>query len=194
MLVFEEKTISLLQYTFSHENRKWVTEVFMKNKKKRSRRFDLEKEYGFRLSIHDRDWIAGRTIRANIMDSVEGSRRVIFILSKYFLLLITFLSLPETAERQLIMSPIHVETNKVAPQFNLLSIPFFRSFLKSKWRMEEFMIADAEAVSGRKNFIILVLKDRLKMKELTPELRTYVRTYTYIKATKKTDKLMKKIR
>ena len=56
------------------------------------------------------------------------------------------------------------------------------------------MIADAEAVSGRKNFIILVLKDRLKMKELTPELRTYVRTYTYIKATKKTDKLMKRIR
>ena len=95
MLVFEEKTIRLLQYTFSHEDRKWVTEVFMKNKKKRSRRFDLEKEYGFRLSIHDRDWIAGRTIRANIMDSVEGSRRVIFILSKYFLLLITFLSLPD---------------------------------------------------------------------------------------------------
>ena len=60
--------------------------------------------------------------------------------------------------------------------------------------MEEFMIADAEAVSGRKNFIILVLKDRLKMKELTPELRMYVRTYTYIKATKKTDKLMKRIR
>ena len=56
------------------------------------------------------------------------------------------------------------------------------------------MIADAEAVSGRKNFIILVLKDRFKMVELTPELRTYVRTYTYIKATKKTDKLIKRIR
>ena len=93
MLVYEEKAISLLQYTFSHEDRKWVTEVFMKNKKKRSRRFDLEKEYGFPLSIHDRDWIAGRTIRANIMDSVEESRRVIFILSKYFLLRMTFLSL-----------------------------------------------------------------------------------------------------
>ena len=27
--------------------------------------------------------------------------------------------------------------------------------------MEEFMIADAEAVDGRKNFIILILKDKL---------------------------------
>ena len=56
------------------------------------------------------------------------------------------------------------------------------------------MIADAEAVSGRKNLIIMVIKDKLTMKELTPELRTYVRTYTYIKATKKTDELMKRIR
>ena len=60
--------------------------------------------------------------------------------------------------------------------------------------MEEFMIADAEAVTGRKNLIIMVIKDKLTMKELTPELRTYVRTYTYIKATKKTNKLMKRIR
>ena len=56
----------------------------MKNKKKRSRRFDLEKEYGFRLMIHERDWIAGRTIRANIMDGIEKSRRIIFVLSRYF--------------------------------------------------------------------------------------------------------------
>ena len=55
-------------------------------------------------------------------------------------------------------------------------------------------MADNEAIQNRKNFIILILKDKIKMKELTPELRTYVRTYTYIKATKKTDKLMKRIR
>ena len=61
----------------------WVSDVFMKNKKKRSRRFDMEKRYGFRLMIHERDWIAGRTIRANIMDGIEKSRRVIFILSRY---------------------------------------------------------------------------------------------------------------
>ena len=70
----------------------------------------------------------------------------------------------------------------------------FRKFLKSKWGMEEFMIADAEAVGGRNNFIILILKDKLQPKDLTPELRTYIRTYTYIKATKNTNKLMKKIR
>ena len=74
---------SFFNHKNSHEDRKWVHDVFMKNKKKRSRRFDLEKEYGFRLSIHDRDWIAGRSIRANIVDSVERSRKVIFVLSKY---------------------------------------------------------------------------------------------------------------
>ena len=57
--------------------------MFMRHKKRRSRRFDLEKEYGFRLVIHERDWIAGRTIRANITDSIEKSRRVIFIISRY---------------------------------------------------------------------------------------------------------------
>ena len=56
------------------------------------------------------------------------------------------------------------------------------------------MIADAEAVGGRNNFIILILKDKLQPKDLTPELRTYIRTYTYIKATKNINKLMKKIR
>ena len=56
------------------------------------------------------------------------------------------------------------------------------------------MMADAEAVGGRKNFIIIVLKDKLKMDELTPELRTYMRTYTYLKATKNTDKMVKRLR
>ena len=69
-----------------------------------------------------------------------------------------------------------------------------RNFLKSKWGMEEFMIADAEAVNGRKNFIVLVLKERLQMKELTKELRTYMKTYTYIDATRNIDKLMKRLR
>ena len=54
----------------------------MKNKKKKSRKFDIEKEYGFRFVIHERDWIAGRTIRANIVDSMEKSRRIIFLLSR----------------------------------------------------------------------------------------------------------------
>ena len=56
------------------------------------------------------------------------------------------------------------------------------------------MIADAEAVNGRKNFIIIVLKEKLKIKDLPRELRTYMRTYTYIDAKKNIDKLMKRIR
>ena len=44
--------------------------------------------------------------------------------------------------------------------------------------MEEFRIADAEAFRDRKNFIILILKDKIQNKDLTPELRTYVWTYT----------------
>ena len=60
--------------------------------------------------------------------------------------------------------------------------------------MEEFIIADAEAVNGRKNFIIIVLKDKLKIKDLPWELKTYMRTYTYIDATKNTEKLIKRLR
>ena len=55
------------------------------------------------------------------------------------------------------------------------------------------MIADADAVNGRKNFIIIVLKDYLQIKDLPRELRTYMRTYTYIDATRNTHKLIKRL-
>ena len=60
--------------------------------------------------------------------------------------------------------------------------------------MEEFFIADSEAVGGRKNLIIMVLKDKLEPRELSRELKTYMKTYTYIDVTTDTDLLMKKIR
>ena len=56
--------------------------MFWKNKRSGDINFDIEKEHGFRFMIHERDFIAGRTIRANIMDGIEKSRRVIFILSR----------------------------------------------------------------------------------------------------------------
>ena len=56
------------------------------------------------------------------------------------------------------------------------------------------MIADAEVVNGRKNFIIIIMKDKMKMEELTKELRTYIRTYTYIDATKEADRWIKRLR
>ena len=56
------------------------------------------------------------------------------------------------------------------------------------------MIADAEAVDERKNFIILILKEKLERKELTKELKTYMRMYTYIDATKNVDQAAKRLR
>ena len=60
--------------------------------------------------------------------------------------------------------------------------------------MEEFFIADSEAVGGRKNLIIMVLKDKLQPHDLTRELKTYIKTYTYIDVTGDTELLMKKLR
>ena len=56
------------------------------------------------------------------------------------------------------------------------------------------MIADNEAVDGRKNFIIIVLKEKLEINKLPKELKTYMKTYTYIDTTKNTDKMMKRLR
>ena len=60
--------------------------------------------------------------------------------------------------------------------------------------MEEFMIADAEAVDGRKNFIIIILKEKIPKKELMKELKTYLRTHTYIDGTKNKDHIEKRLR
>ena len=51
------------------------------------------------------------------------------------------------------------------------------NFVQSKWGMEEFMIADAQMVNGRKDFLIVILKERMNMDKLPPELRTYLSEY-----------------
>ena len=56
------------------------------------------------------------------------------------------------------------------------------------------MIADAEAVDGRKNFIIIILKEKIPKKELPKELRTYLRMHTYIDGTKNKGHLEKRLR
>ena len=56
------------------------------------------------------------------------------------------------------------------------------------------MIADNEAVNGRKNFIIIILKEKIPKKELPKELRTYMKTYTYIDATKNIKQIEERLR
>ena len=62
----------------------------MKKKKRRSRKFDLEKEYGYKFIIHQRDFMPGATIRANVTEAVTKSRRIVIIFSRY----VTIYSLP----------------------------------------------------------------------------------------------------
>ncbi len=64
-------------------DKEWVKDIFWKRKGNGSANFDIEDDYDFKFMIHERDFIAGRTIAANIMDGIEKSRRVIFILSRF---------------------------------------------------------------------------------------------------------------
>ncbi len=65
---------------FSQRDFPWVKNVFMDNIMQQ--KFNLERKYGFRLLIAQRDWLAGRTIRYNIAQSIATSRRAIIILSR----------------------------------------------------------------------------------------------------------------
>ena len=49
----------------------------------------------------------------------------------------------------------------------------FRNFLLSRRRLNEFRLADADALNKKKNHIILVFKEKLTANELTPEILTY---------------------
>ena len=46
--------------------------------------------------------------------------------------------------------------------------------MQSKCGMEEFMIADEMMVNGRKDFLIVILKEQINMNKLPPELQTYL--------------------
>ena len=66
--------------------------------------------------------------------------------------------------------------------------------MKCKWRKEEFLWADSEAVTERKRYIIVILFDKhLNIDELPETMKNYMKTCTYIDATKKT-KIVKRLR
>ena len=60
--------------------------------------------------------------------------------------------------------------------------------------MYDFRAADTEAVKGRKNYILLVFKERIAMSELTPEMRTYVKLRLCIQHSDNIEKLAARIR
>lgn len=56
------------------------------------------------------------------------------------------------------------------------------------------MIADHEAVNGRKNFLVILLKEKLHMKGLREEVKTYLQTHTYVDATKHSAQVAERLR
>lgn len=55
-------------------------------------------------------------------------------------------------------------------------------------------MADDEARNGRKNFIIIILKEQLDMSGLRKEVKPYLRTHTYIDATKHVTQVPERLR
>lgn len=56
-----------------------------------------------------------------------------------------------------------------------------RNFVKSVWGMLEFRMAHASMLNeGRARLIVVVLDDIMKADDLDPELKTYLRTNTYL--------------
>ncbi len=60
--------------------------------------------------------------------------------------------------------------------------------------MEEFLIAHAKAMDGRKNFVIVILKEKPNLSEVPRELAAYLRTKTYIDGTKHWTQVTKQLR
>ena len=82
LLAVMQEDFIFLSFEISYLDFGWVKEVMMKGMKRKSRRIDLEKQYGYRLVIGNRDWLGGKVIIRCIMDSIQKSRKVIFILSR----------------------------------------------------------------------------------------------------------------
>ena len=57
-----------------------------------------------------------------------------------------------------------------------------------------FKSADAEALKRKKNYVMVILKDKLDSDKLTPELRTYQKLRLCIQAGNNVNKLVARIR
>ncbi|XP_061164496.1 toll-like receptor 4 [Saccostrea echinata] len=63
--------------SYSNEDHEWVRSVFEDD--------SIEKLKCFKFCLHHRDFMAGKTITENIIDSIESSRHTIVIVSRHFL-------------------------------------------------------------------------------------------------------------
>ncbi len=70
--------------SFSQEDLPWVLDVFMKKRQEgNTRLLDIEVDFGFKLFLHQRDFLGGYSILHCITHGIQKSRRVIFVLSRY---------------------------------------------------------------------------------------------------------------
>ena len=53
-----------------------------------------------------------------------------------------------------------------------------RNFLEYEWGMEAFMIAHDQMVKGRRNLLIVTLKEKINVEKLPADLRVYIRKFT----------------
>ena len=56
--------------------------------------------------------------------------------------------------------------------------------MKSNWCMEEFRLAHNKMIKENKKYLIVILLEVLDIDALPRDLQMYLRTYTYIDATK----------
>ena len=61
--------------SYHHKDRFWVIQQLLP---------ELEYPGGYKLCLHDRDWLAGPDIADNIVNSIAASRKVVLILSNNF--------------------------------------------------------------------------------------------------------------
>ena len=63
----------LISFCFSHLDRQFVKNELVQH---------LENEAGLKLCIHERDFLGGAAIAANIVAAIEHSRRMIMVISR----------------------------------------------------------------------------------------------------------------
>ena len=66
---------------------------------------------------------------------------------------------------------------QVLPSSTNIFYFLIRNFLAYKWGMEAFMIAHDRMVNGRKDLLIVILKEKINVDKLPVDLRVYISKY-----------------